>query len=1011
MGAVHCRARMREVSCKVFDPFFRAADARGLPRAALLAGVGYSLSHLTDRNERVEWDAYRRFMVNVAARFTDDEIVRIGSDGLASPLVRSILVVGRVLLSAPGFYRWVVSAGGAGNLLFANVVPAYIERGPDRFALELRMAPGYPPCREFFLFAQGGFEGMPRALGLADATVERVEIPDGTRFEIRVPQRGDLRGRVSRLLTRRRDARVVASELDDAMQALEARYAELARARNEVEQQRAVLDLAYRVGHAIWGERDPGAVGAVVARSLVEVAGFAGAEVEVAAAGDAGALAAAHGDADAGEALDVDLTTHRLHGRLRVRIADAAGEAQARTLLALLTPTVALALDNAFAYRELATYQHELERLVEDRTAELAGARDALAGSVDRLREAQAARGRFFAAVSHELRTPLTLIQLAVADVEARAAAALDAAARGDLGAIGDGARKLQRLVDELLLLAAGEATALRLAPEPTDVVALVAQIAAAWRLAAEHAGLTLAVEAPPDARAVVDPVALERVVTNLIANAVKFTPPGGRVTLAVGTTPAEVAITVSDTGPGIPDELMPRLFGRFERGQGGGGTGLGLSLVKQLVEAHGGAVVARRAPGGGAELAVMLPRGAGAGDGAARPAALGPVDFGVPERDDAAAVASGDELGPAGPAVGTVLVAEDEPRLAAMIARLLSDEHRVVVALDGAAALELARQHQPHVLVTDVDMPGLDGLELARRFREVTGDALASVVILSALADPGTRLAGFEAGAVDYVVKPFDPRELRARVGAQFRMRELAVRLQRAEQLSALGTLSAGLAHELRNPANGIINAVPPLRRLLPEELIRPDTTAGQLLDVLAGCAEQVAFVSRHLLGFHRGGALELRTVALGDVVRRAHALAQPQLDGVELRAAFEPSLPVRCAPPLLVQVLTNLLVNAGQAVGRGGWVEVAAARRGDALAIEVGDSGPGVPPALRERVFEPFFTTKPPGDGLGLGLALARDIVHRHGGTLDIRDRGDRAVFVIELPAVASPAGVAAA
>ena len=114
---------------------------------------------------------------------------------------------------------------------------------------------------------------------------------------------------------------------------------------------------------------------------------------------------------------------------------------------------------------------------------------------------------------------------------------------------------------------------------------------------------------------------------------------------------------------------------------------------------------------------------------------------------------------------------------------------------------------------------------------------------------------------------------------------------------------------------------------------------------------------------------------------------------------------------PPLLVQVLTNLLVNAGQAVGRGGWVEVAAARRGDALAIEVGDSGPGVPPALRERVFEPFFTTKPPGDGLGLGLALARDIVHRHGGTLDIRDRGDRAVFVIELPAVASPAGVAAA
>ena len=133
--------------------------------------------------------------------------------------------------------------------------------------------------------------------------------------------------------------------------------------------------------------------------------------------------------------------------------------------------------------------------------------------------------------------------------------------------------------------------------------------------------------------------------------------------------------------------------------------------------------------------------------------------------------------------------------------------------------------------------------------------------------------------------------------------------------------------------------------------------------------------------------------------------SLAHRALHGVEIRSALGLEREVVCAPPLLIQVLTNLLENAGYAAGAGGWVEIGARTQPGSIVFEVADSGPGVPAKLRDRVFEPFFTTKPPGAGTGLGLPLARAIVHQHGGVLEIRDRttdpgAARQVFVVELP-----------
>lgn len=238
-------------------------------------------------------------------------------------------------------------------------------------------------------------------------------------------------------------------------------------------------------------------------------------------------------------------------------------------------------------------------------------------------------------------------------------------------------------------------------------------------------------------------------------------------------------------------------------------------------------------------------------------------------------------------------------------------------------------------------------------------------------------------------------------------KLNDFATRLQRAEQVSTLGILTSGLAHDLRNPANGIVNAVAPIKDLLPPELVGPDSGVGQLLEVMSGCAEQIGFLSRQLLGFGRGTLqLDKKPANIDDLVSRAIRIAAPALKDVDVRTTWDPDKVIACSAPLLVQVLTNLIENAGHAAGPQGWVEISTQRANGRFTIEVVDSGSGVPIELRDRIFEPFFTTKPPGVGTGLGLSISRAIVHHHGGVLEIREREGRALFAIELPAEAESA-----
>ncbi len=995
---------MNEVSSKVFALFMRPLAAKGIAAEEMVKGTTVTLATLRNKNQRVDWADHCAIMRNLRAHFTDAEFRQIGRAYLQSPGLRFMFVLARVLLTPMGFYRWMNKPRqGGGNQMFSCVTPSHREVSDHECEAELTLPEGFEVCWEFFVITSGNFAEMPRLLGYPAAEVTLTPIPRGGRFRMVVSRRTPFLTRIRRALTWPFTVRAAARELEEAHETLQDRFEQLESARTQLDRQATRLRTAHKVNQLIQGDLDLDRTVEMIAEELTREAGFAGVELDLAVTMDDVRIerTVERGATD-GTCLrrELEAQGRQRIGELRVFVAAGADATESEELLAFMVPSVSMALVNAITFHVVEDYRRALERRVAARTRDLRTARDELTATVQRLEELQLDRERLFQNISHEIRTPLVLIMLAVDAVLAAHRNVLDVRATTNLETITTSARKLVRLVDELLLLAAGRERELTVHAEPIAIHGAITTAVGAWRLAAEAAGQTLVVEGGAPLVALADPVALERILSNLLSNAIKFTPVGGQITIRAIAAGDGIAIEVADTGPGIDEELRSRLFGRFEQGQAGvasgRGSGIGLSLVQHLVRAHGGEVTAAAngSAASGTIFRFTLPRTDATPTELIAVPRLAPGDFGVatriidvPERIEARR-----------PSQGVVLLAEDDPALAVTIGNILAEDYTVLLAADGHAALAIARLQAPDVLVTDIQMPGMDGLELTRHFLQL-GASPTPVLMLTARGSIDDRIRGLEQGAVDYLTKPFEPGELRARVRAQLEMRTLALRLHRTEKLAALGSLSAGLAHELRNPANGIVNAVAPLRELLPPELTAPDSDVGQLIDVMAECAEQVAFLSRQLLGFRRTGELELKRTPVKDVLDRALANASAALAKVEVRKRLDYAGAIRCAPPAMTQVLVNLLENAAQAAGAGGWVEVVTTSDGDQCTFEITDSGPGVPVALRQKIFEPFFTTKPPGQGTGLGLAISRDLVLRHGGNLEVRERAGKSVFVIEL------------
>jgi signal transduction histidine kinase len=699
-------------------------------------------------------------------------------------------------------------------------------------------------------------------------------------------------------------------------------------------------------------------------------------------------------------------------------------------------------------------------RLSGERRIELEHAHAELKVLYEKVKELDELKSRFFANVSHELRTPLALVL-------GPAQQLLDDPTLGSehkrlLRTLRDNGRVLLKQVNDLLDLARLDAHRLTLRYAEVDASLCVRRMVAQFEVAAEQRNVQLRLALPGALPAQLDPDPFERILINLLSNAFKFTPAGGRITVALAA-PGDgtLVLTVADTGPGVPPAQRQLIFERFRQADGSDtrrheGTGLGLSIVKEFVELHQGRVSVDDAPGGGARFTVVLPREAPAGtlmheapdDGTSQAAATLP---GALHALRTSSPPLGGELPTTAAVPGRpqVLVVEDNPEMRAFIGEVLERTFEVFTAPDGETALAEAEALRPDLVVTDLMMPRMGGEGLLRALRQRPALDHVPVLLLSAKTDEALRVRLLGSGAQDYLTKPFQPAELLARVQNWVQVKRAGdlLRGEIASASSDLATLAGEVAaknrqlqlavdaaEEARAQAEQANQVKSHFLGLLSHEVRTPLSTLGMNLHLLPKLQPHWDAPARAALDRLRGATTQLRTLIEGllEYTRLEDGGVRPQAEPVDLVALArevvqatqdgEPgAVPLRFEPPpepmaplqadrrLLTVVLANLVGNAVKFTPRGA-ITVRVLRREGRPTIEVEDTGIGIPAGALERIFLPFEQLEPlqrkSTPGVGLGLALVRQIVEALHGRVEVTSQpGVGSTFRVVLPSAAQP------
>ena len=697
------------------------------------------------------------------------------------------------------------------------------------------------------------------------------------------------------------------------------------------------------------------------------------------------------------------------------------------------------------------------------RQGELKGVLNELSGSYSRLQRLAELKTQAFANVSHELRTPLTLILGPVRAL--REASELTEEQRAALAMVERNGQLLLGHVNDLLELSRADAVGVVLNRARTDVSALIKTLSTSFRPLARDLGIEYSIDLThPVPALVLDPEKFERIAMNLLANAFKFTPSGGKVALSVHLAEGDASLdgrtqlvlAVDDSGPGVRPEDRELVFERFRQLDGKpsrsfGGTGLGLAIVREFVSAAMGVVRVEDSSLGGARFVVSLP--AELVDTQSESEA----EIFPPSVRSAEMLALQSRptptLDPGSLAdLPLVLVVEDNPDMNRFVCSSLVGEFRVASAFDGQQALARLEHLNPDLIITDFMMPRMSGDELVGALQNDPVHQDVPVLVLTARDDVELRVQGLSKGVQDWLTKPFTVPELVARarnlvsarrartiLRAELATREfdvgaLAAQLaERKRQLeSLLDSLSQALeqaevasrfktsllrlvSHELRTPLGPLSLQLErlsgehrgPLNEAQQQLVLRMRRSLARLTDTIQSLLEYARIESGHLeLAVETFDPRELARSVVEDFAIQAEA------KGLLLRlSAPESNLDFTSDIRLMRLVLVNLVANALKFTDRGE-VVVTVNSQDERCELTVVDTGPGIEPSLTMTVFEPFFqgegaTHRQYTQGAGLGLSLVREMLNALGGSIELESTlGVGSTFRISVPRAAPPA-----
>lgn len=656
------------------------------------------------------------------------------------------------------------------------------------------------------------------------------------------------------------------------------------------------------------------------------------------------------------------------------------------------------------------------------------------------LEELDKAKTLFFTNISHEFRTPLMLMLGPLEELMNHHASDWSDGEKAKVEVTHRNALRLLKLVNTLLDFSRMEGGRGHARFVSTDIAAYTRNLAANFRSVIEKAGLVFEVNIDRKVpHAYIDRQMWEKVVFNLLSNAFKYTLKG-RITLELDAHAGHVRLSVRDTGVGIPSHELPHMFERFHRVQNAGGrtyegTGIGLSLVKELINLHGGSITVESTEGSGSSFTVTIPEG----KRHLEPSQVYEMNAELDEAISDFYVSEAESLlvpAQKEPEVqhsrddwkNYVLIADDNADMRQHIRSLLGNQYQTLTASNGIEALGLVRKYRPSLVLSDIMMPEMDGIALLKAIKSDPSVCHTPVILITARAGEESRIEGIEVGADDYIVKPFSSRELIARAQAQIRMsterHRITDELERKVEQRTQDLLTANrelesfnyvASHDLQEPLRKIQTFI---------HLIERNNFDSEL---------SKGYFQKIYLAAQRMGELIQSVLSYSRLSQTGETTQQVDLNKVidDIRVDFElaiqekqaaiitDNLPVLKANSLqMSQLFSNLISNSLKFSAAQPEIRITGSRetgRDIPLAPEeladrpyhhicVKDNGIGFEPEFREKIFSLFqrLHRRQEYAGTGIGLSIVKKIVEQHDGYVSAESHpGEGAAFHVWLPA----------
>lgn len=642
----------------------------------------------------------------------------------------------------------------------------------------------------------------------------------------------------------------------------------------------------------------------------------------------------------------------------------------------------------------------------------------------ERLKEMDRLKTEFFSNVSHEFRTPLTLMLGPIEDLLHNAE--MSSETRSQLEVVNRNSIRLLKLVNTLLDFSRFEAGRIQIAYRPTDLTRFTIDLASNFESAINKAGLKFIIDCESLPEMIyIDPNLWDKVVLNLLSNAVKHTFEGS-IVIRLRWLNNQAVLTVQDSGIGIPATEIPRLFERFyrvanARSRTHEGSGIGLAFVKEIVKIHYGTIEVESIEDQGTTFTISIPSGKdhlpaylvadALQNHSSQDVAKAYIQESLhwlPQNDllisEAASSTEGvwlsTDQNESRKAI--ILLVDDNNDMRNYIAKLLSPYCEVLTATDGKVALSKLQERVPDLILSDIMMPNMNGFELLNAIRHYDKKAVQSLpfILISARAGEEAKIDGLEAGADDYLIKPFSVRELLARVKTN-----LDLHRSRCKITAELNNISqfksrfiSNMSHELRTPLNAILG----YSKMMEMDMIESPKDKQEALNTILVAGQHLLDLINDTLDLSQIEAgklvLNLEWIEIRPFIAKIHALLNDLALKKGLNLQFECQSPlksIKADPIRLKQILINLINNAIKFNITNGKIDVRFYRSQDGLWItcQVKDTGLGIAEDKLDKLFVEFYradmASSRTHEGTGLGLALTKRLVELHGGSISVESK----------------------